>query len=151
MIVFDLKCAAGHVFEAWFGSSDDYDDQQARGLVSCPLCGSEEVGKAVMAPAVAAKGNRAAEPSVPVAQGGPDPAKMKRLLAELAREQAKLLEKSDYVGRRFVEEARAIKTGEADERPIHGEATLDDARALNEEGIAVSPLPLPVRPPDSDN
>ena len=156
MIVFDLQCAAGgHVFEAWFGSSADYEEQQERGLVSCPLCGSDQVSKAVMAPAVGAKGNRQSgqggQKALAVSNDTPDPTKMKAMLDTLAREQAKALEKSDYVGDGFAQEARAMHDGEIDERPIHGESSLEDAKALVEDGIPIAPLPLPIRPPKSDN
>lgn len=154
MIVFDLQCAAGgHVFEAWFGSSDDFADQKERGLVSCPICGSSDVEKALMAPAVGAKGNSKADESrsLSVSKGNPDPAKMKELLGKLAKEQAKALENSDYVGKDFATEARSMHEGEMDERPIHGETTIEDAKALLDDGVPVSPLPLPIRPPKSDN
>ena len=105
MIIFDLKCAPqGHVFEAWFGSTEDYEAQQARGLVSCPLCGAGDVDKAPMAPRVGAKGNQAE---------GPAPEQMKAMLAGLADAQKQLLETSEHVGARFVDEARAIHLGEA--------------------------------------
>lgn len=156
MIVFDLQCGAGHVFEAWFGSNADYEDQRARGLVVCPICESPEIAKAAMAPAVPAKGERAAPredqgADMPVRSGGGDPAKVKRLLADLAREQAKMLEKSDYVGKDFARQARAMHDGETQDRPIHGETTLDDARAMLDDGIPVAPLPLPVRRPEEKN
>ncbi|HWI87445.1 MAG TPA: DUF1178 family protein [Sphingomonas sp.] len=150
MIVFDLSCATGHVFEAWFGSSDDYLDQRARGLVSCPICGAEEIGKAVMAPNVAPKGNRVSA-AMPVRGGAAAPAEMKAMLAALAKAQARLLEGSENVGRRFAAEARAIYDGDAPERLIHGEATREEAAALAEDGVQVSPLPLPVIPPDTSN
>ena len=142
MIVFDLRCGDGHVFEAWFGSSADYDDQQARGLVSCPICGAAGVEKAPMAPRVGAKGNRSEAPS---------PQAMKAMLAEMASLQKKLLEKSDNVGDRFPDEARAIHLGEAEGRAIHGRATPTDARGLIDEGIPVSPLPFPVPEPGEEN
>ncbi len=148
MIVFDLSCPAGHVFEAWFGSSEDYEGQRARGLVSCPICGASEIGKAVMAPNVAPKGNTRANAPVPMRGGTPTPADMKALLSALARAQAKALEGSEHVGPRFAEEARAIHEGDAEERPIHGEATQEEARALIEEGVPVAPLPLPILPPE---
>lgn len=163
MIVFDLQCKdAGHVFEAWFGSSGDFEDQRTRGLVSCPLCGSEKVSKAVMAPAVGAKGNRQSgtqnsrggqgeEKAVAVSNEMPDPAQMKAMLETLARQQAKALEKSDYVGEDFASQARAMHEGETDERPIHGQTTLEEAKALVEDGVPVAPLPLPIRPPKTDN
>ena len=149
MIVFDLVCGEGHVFEAWFGSSADYEDQRGRGLVSCPICGASQVGKALMAPNVGAKGNRAPA-AVPMRSGGtPAPAEMKAMLAALAKAQAKLLEGSEHVGKRFADEARAIHDGDAPERPIHGQATQAEAKALIEEGVPVAPLPLPIVPPDS--
>ncbi|MGP1282102.1 MAG: DUF1178 family protein [Parasphingopyxis sp.] len=161
MIVFDLQCAdAGHVFEAWFGSSADYEEQRGRGLVSCPICGSAEIAKAVMAPAVGTKGNRkaetkprgaAADKPLALSNAGPDPALMKAMLAALARQQAEALEKSDYVGDAFAAEARAMHDGEIDERPIHGQTSLDEAKELLEDGVPVAPLPLPIRPPKSDN
>ena len=153
MIVFDLACAQAHVFEAWFGSTEDYEGQQARGLVSCPLCGSLDVTKAVMAPNVAPKGNqlapvRAPARPVPMMAGdGPAPAEIKQVLAKLAEMQSKALEKSEDVGQRFATEARAIHEGDAPDRVIHGQATIDDAKSLIEDGIGVMPLPFPVVPP----
>lgn len=141
MIVFDLKCAGGHVFEAWFGSSAGYDRQREAGQVRCPLCDSAEVGKAVMAPNVAAKGNR----------GGADQAKAKRMLAELAAAQAKALEGSEWVGSSFATRARAMHSGEESHASIHGQATLAEAKALADEGVPVAPLPLPVTPPEQLN
>ena len=149
MIVFDLACSQGHVFEAWFGSSADYEQQRDRGLVSCPLCGAKEVDKAVMAPRVAPKGNQQSGTPVPMQSGTPTPAELKTLLAALAKAQAKMLEGSEHVGNRFADEARAIHDGEAPERPIHGQATPDEARALIDEGVPVAPLPLPIVPSDN--
>jgi len=149
MIVFDLSCRTGHVFEAWFGSSADYEDQRARGLVGCPICGATQVDKAVMAPNVAPKGNsQSANLPVPMQAGTPPPAEMKAMLAALAKAQAKILEGSEHVGSRFASEARAIHDGDAPERPIHGEATVQEAKALIEEGVPVAPLPLPIVPPE---
>jgi hypothetical protein len=144
MIVFDLACPVGHVFEAWFGSSGDYEGQRARGLVSCPICGASEVGKAVMAPNVGSKGNARATMPVPMHGGTPSPAEMKTMLAALAQAQAKALEGSEHVGPRFAEEARAIHDGDAEQRPIHGQATREEAKALVEDGVPVAPLPLPL-------
>lgn len=144
MIVFDLKCGGDHVFEAWFGSSADWESQRARGLVVCPVCGDGAVDKAVMAPRL---GSGVVEAPAAVANVAP-PAEMKAMLARLAQVQAKLLETSEWVGRRFVEEARAIHHGEAEQRQIHGEASPADAVALAEEGVTLMPLPLPVTPPD---
>jgi hypothetical protein len=150
MIVYDIVCPQGHVFEAWFGSSADFDDQRGRGLLSCPVCGAGEVDKAVMAPNVAPKGNSRPDPvPVPVHNASSPPAEMKALLAAMARAQAKMLEGSEDVGRRFADEARAIHDGDADSRTIHGQATLEEAKALAEDGVPVMPLPLPIVPPDS--
>jgi len=150
MIVFDLVCAQEHVFEAWFGSSADYEDQRTRGLVNCPVCGVGDVAKAVMAPNVAPKGNRASNPPpVPMQSGAPAPAEMKALLAAPAKAQSEMLQGSENVGRRFAAEARAMNDGDVPERPIHGQATRDEARALIEDGVPVAPLPLPIPPPDT--
>ncbi len=162
MIVFDLKCTGGHVFEAWFGSSDDYEGQKARGLVSCPMCGDADISKAVMAPAVAAKGNQRSVPRpVPtaaqqethaVASMPPEAlAKMQAVVEQLARVQAKILEDSVWVGSAFADKARAMHYGEEPAALIHGMTDRDEARALIDEGIAVAPLPLPVVPPGERN
>lgn len=152
MIVFDLKCLSkGHVFEAWFGSTEDYEDQRRRALVECPMCGDPEVEKAVMAPNVAAKGNRGGDASSAAAVMSADPASMKTMLAALAVAQRKMLESSDFVGDRFADEARAIHLGEADARSIHGRATPEQTQSLIEEGITVAPLPFPVVEPGQEN
>lgn len=149
MIIFDLKCASqGHVFEGWFGSSADYEEQQARGLVSCPVCGSGDIGKAVMAPAVSPKGNRSAG-THDIVSGEAE--SVKRMLAALASEQKRILARSEHVGERFADEARAIHLGEADARAIHGRATREQAEILIDEGIMVAPLPFPVLEPGEEN
>ncbi|MBZ9650169.1 DUF1178 family protein [Sphingobium sp. 3R8] len=156
MIVFDLKCAGqSHVFEAWFGSSADYEDQKARGLLACPLCGDVDVTKAVMAPAVGAKGNSRAvavrEELAAPAMSGADQAKMKALVEALATAQSKALEDSTWVGRGFAEQARAMHYGEKDRSSIHGEVAPAEAKALIAEGVEVAPLPFPVIPPQAKN
>jgi hypothetical protein len=153
MIVFDLKCAAGHVFEAWFGSSAAWEEQRAAGLVACPMCGSAEVAKAVMAPNVGAKGNQAVAPSAPLPSGdAPIPAEaVKAAMAVLADMQAKALEGSKWVGAAFADKARAMHLGEAPQAPIHGQTSVAEAQALIEEGVPVAPLPLPVVPPEACN
>lgn len=151
MIIFDLKCAPhGHVFEAWFGSTADYEAQKARGLVSCPLCGSLEIAKAPMAPAVGAKANSKAPAPAPERASG-DPAQVKAMLTAAAALQKKLLEGSEAVGDRFADEARAIHLGEAEARAIHGRATHTQAESLIEDGIQVAPLPFPVADPGAEN
>ncbi len=155
MIVFDLTCEqAGHIFEAWFGSTDDYQSQKARGLVSCPVCGDMKVDKAMMAPRVSAKSNTRATPAKSYAKGDtapPTPAEVKAMLTKLADAQKRALDGSDYVGGRFADEARAIHLGETEQRSIHGEATPVEAKSLIEDGISVAPLPFPIRPPNTDN
>ena len=153
MIVFDLACAEGHRFEGWFGSSDDFARQQAEDLLACPTCGSAEVIKAPMAPAVPAKGNaRTAEPSDkhPIASGELPPEVAKAMKA-LAAAQAKALKNSTWVGDAFAAKSREMHYGERDQAPIHGQATRDEAEALIDEGIAVAPLPFPVAPPEELN
>jgi len=146
MIVFDLGCGSGHVFEAWFGSSADYDDQRGRGLVACPICGSAEIAKAPMAPAVPAKANQSGSELL-----AGDPAKVKAMLAAAAAVQRKMLESSEAVGDRFADEARAIHLGESEARAIHGQATREQAESLIEDGIPVAPLPFPVAEPGTEN
>jgi len=148
VIIFDLRCGDGHVFEAWFGSSADYEEQKARGLVACPLCGTADVAKAPMAPAVPAKGN-----SRPAARelfsGAPD--EVKAMLAAAAALQKKMLAESEAVGDRFADEARAIHLGEAEARAIHGRATRAEAESLVDDGIPVAPLPFPIAEPGTEN
>ncbi len=157
MIVFDLRCAHGHVFEAWFGSSGDYADQKQRGLLSCPMCGDAGIEKAVMAPNVTAKGNSRPETaSVPMAANtnapsDHSPAEVKAMLAMLARAQSAMLEQSEWVGRDFADKARAMHLGETDKISIHGEVSGEQAKALIDEGVPVAPLPFPVIPPEAQN
>lgn len=180
MIVFDLQCVGhGHRFEGWFGSSADYESQSARGLVSCPSCGSDDVVKAVMAPNVGRKGNQVAlappprEDSGPKASGSaaqasgsaprtvgkppqaianaPLPPEAVAMLKAVAMMQAEAIKSSTWVGDKFADDARAMHYGEKDAVAIHGRATPDEARDLLEEGIQVAPLLVPVAPPDETN
>jgi hypothetical protein len=156
MIVFDLQCSGAHVFEAWFASSAAYEDQQARGLLICPICGDAEVCKAVMAPNVGAKGNSRAVAApaptnaAPTAEP-PSPEAIRAAMQAIAAMQAKMLEKSEWVGRAFADRARAMHAGEADPAPIHGQTTRAEAEALVEEGVPVAPLLVPVVPPEALN
>ena len=129
MIVYDLKCAEGHQFEAWFRDSAAYE---ADG-VTCPICGSGKVEKALMAPNLARGGPR--DPAPQVDAGA---VRVRRALSEL-REQVEA--NCDYVGPRFPEEARRIHYGETDPRGIYGESTAEEADALKEEGVQVHRLP----------
>ena len=150
MIVFDLQCRSGnHVFEAWFSSSGDYEDQQVRGLVLCPLCGADGVEKALMAPRLGTRSNRKSDSGGEMAAASP--AAVKKAMSDLAAEQKKILATSSYVGERFADEARAIHLGEADARAIHGKATRAETDSLLEDGIPVAPLPFPVIEPGEEN
>lgn len=141
MIVFDLRCGGAHVFEAWFASSAAFEEQAAGGLVRCPLCDDTRIRKAAMAPSIAAKGNRR--------DASPDEAKA--ALRMLAKAQGELLKSSRWVGTGFADQARAMHAGEAKQAPIHGQATLAEAKALVDDGVPVAPLPLPVVPPEAAN
>lgn len=133
MIVFDLQCRdGGETFEAWFRSSAEYDEQQAAGIVQCPFCQSANVEKAPMAPRVPRKGSD-------------------NPLARLAAIQTEMLKGSRWVGDQFVETARAMHAGEIEREQVHGNATLEQAKSLVDEGVPVAPLPLPVRPPSQIN
>lgn len=140
MIRYSLKCDHAHEFEAWFRSSAAYDEQREAGHVGCSVCGSTEVEKAVMAPAVAGERGEPGRPgpdrSEPSLSKPGSPAEA--MLAEIRR---KIEATSDYVGRDFTAEARRIHDGEADKRSIWGEASLDDARSLKEDGVPVAPVP----------
>lgn len=143
MIVFDLRCAHAHVFEAWFASTLAYEEQRERRLVACPTCGETSVEKAVMAPHVGAKGNRGsveAQPTAPV-----------EALRKLAALQAELLRRSRWVGSDFAAEARAMHEGERPEGAIHGEASAAEVSELVEDGVPIAPLLFPVAPPDQIN
>lgn len=156
MIVFDLCCAVGdHRFEAWFASSESFADQQQRGLIACPVCGDDDVKKAVMAPRVGAKSNSRAVsvPATPATSGDtpPSPELVRRVVAEIAAKQAELLPQSRWVGREFANAARAMHEGRAPEDLIHGQASPDEVQALHDDGIAALPLLVPIAPPDAVN
>lgn len=150
MIVFDLSCAEGHRFEGWFASSKAFADQQARGLVGCPQCGSGEVVKAPMAPAVPAKRNSRHD-ATPQPVANRLPPEVRKAMHALAQAQARALENSTWVGDAFAEQSRAMHYGERDHASIYGKATPDEAQSLAEEGIPVAPLPFPLTPPDELN
>lgn len=155
MIVFDLECrAAGHRFEGWFGSSEDFAAQQERGLVCCPQCGSYDVAKALMAPNLGRKGNQIAAPSEKGKRslaGGKIPPEAVEMIQALSKMQAEALKDSRWVGEEFAEQSRKQHYGEAEQETIHGQATLEQAKDLFEEGIEVFPLPFLVVPPDQSN
>jgi hypothetical protein len=149
MIVFDLLCSAGHRFEGWFGSAEDFASQRERGLLSCPSCGKAEVQRVPSA----ARVNFGAQPPKPAPQPGhPAPVKTPEMegkdpfaIAQMlySRMLDELLTKSEDVGRKFPEEARKIFYEEAPARPIRGQATDEEHDALIEEGIPVARFPVP--------
>lgn len=132
MIVFDLQCRdGGETFEAWFRSGADYEQQHEAGLVECPFCRSANVEKAPMAPRVPRKGSNP--------------------LSRIAEMQAEMLKESRWVGDKFAETARAMHSGEIEREQVHGQATLEQAKSLVDDGVPVAPLPLPVTPPNQVN
>lgn len=140
MIRYNLKCVAGHGFDSWFNGADGFAALQASGQIVCPVCGSAEVGKDLMAPAVrpARKAEATARPDLSTPASD-----LEEKIAALRRQ---IEENSEYVGLNFAAEARAIHAGDAPERAIHGEAKPDEARAMIEEGLPVAPLPfMPAR------
>ncbi|WP_422371606.1 DUF1178 family protein [Hoeflea sp.] len=135
MITFNLRCDKDHEFEGWFSSGSDFDKQCENGLVECPMCGSREIEKALMAPAV--KVSRETASQQPLALD-PEKREMMRKLREMVKA---VREKAEDVGERFPEEARKIHHGETEARGIIGKASGEEARALIEEGIEIAPLP----------
>ena len=143
MIKYALACEHEHGFEGWFGSSDDYDAQSARGLLSCPVCASQAVRKQIMAPAVA--GTKAQK-----ADGGAATPQMQAMMMEAMGQVRRHVEDNfDYVGDTFAKEARAIHEGTSEDRGIYGEASPKEVQALKEDGIRVAPLP-PEAPKKAD-
>ena len=140
MIRYALSCDRGHEFNAWFGSISSYDEQVEAHAVTCPSCGSTHVRKSPMAPAVK---KRKAEP-VAVREDG----ERHRTFAFLKDLKAHLKANAEHVGPAFPEEARKMHYGEAEARSIYGEATVEEAKALKEEGIQA--LPLPPLPDDQN-
>jgi hypothetical protein len=154
VIRYNLVCDQRHEFESWFANSAAYDKQAKRGLVSCPLCGSEKVEKAIMAPRLArtdqsgpiiapaeeaAPATAPAEAPTPVAMISPQEREFRKKLKELRDH---LVKNSDNVGKKFPEEARKMHYGETEHRSIYGEASPKDAKELHEEGIEFHPLPV---------
>ena len=141
MIQYSLVCDSSHRFDAWFRNAEAYDEQAARGIVSCPVCGSAKVDKAIMAPAVA----RTDSGKAAALAGRPGPAEIRAFLSAMRK---KVISEADYVGDRFAEEARKIHFNEADARGIYGEATREEVTGLLEDGIDI--LPLPAAPEEAN-
>ena len=152
MIRYALRCDRDHAFESWFQSSSAYDSQVKRKLVTCPICGSAKVEKAIMAPRIVGKkgrGRATPEPaSTPVPDAAPSGAtslfmaQERELRAKLKELRDHIVKNADNVGDRFANEARAMHYGDKEHRPIYGEASPDEAKSLIDEGIEVSPLPV---------
>ncbi|MDE1141611.1 MAG: DUF1178 family protein [Paraburkholderia tropica] len=142
MKVLDLQCPDGHRFEGWFASADDFESQRERKLVECPMCGANEVTRLPSAPRLNLSGARAASDTPPRAQGE-HAEQAAQWQAQVMRVMREVLENTENVGDRFVEEARRIHYNEAPSRNIRGVASVEDAQALVEEGIDVMPLPVP--------
>lgn len=140
MIKYALSCAAGHDFEGWFSASADFDDQQSRGLIACPLCGSGDVRKQIMAPAVGGTKAQASPAET-------DPKMRSMMMEAIGRLRAHVEENFDYVADKFADEALAIHEGRSEDRGIYGEATTKQVRELDEAGVKVAPLPP--KPPKS--
>ena len=152
VIHYNLRCAKGHAFESWFQSSSAYEAQEKRKLINCPVCGSTKVERAIMAPRIVGKKGReraAPEPvattATEVAAPAPTPllmAQERELRTKLKELRDHIVKNADNVGEKFPNEARKMHYGEIEHRPIYGEASPEEARALIEEGVEVSPLPV---------
>lgn len=148
MIAFDLCCERGHGFEAWFKDSAEFERLAKRKLLSCAVCGSSKVKKAVSAPALSGTRSQNEGKSGQPYATHPDAQKMTALMKELAELRKKVEENADYVGDRFADEALKIHYGEVEKRSIYGEATDQDAARLTEEGVEFARIPW-VRRADS--
>jgi hypothetical protein len=155
MIRYALRCGKDHTFESWFQDSAAYDAQVRHKLVSCPVCDSTAIEKAIMAPRIVGRKGRAkdtsppAQPPAVTEASAPAPESTPLMMAQERELRAKLKELRDHivknadnVGERFPNEARKMHYGEIEHRPIYGEASNEEARALIEEGVEVSPLPV---------
>ena len=141
MISFSIVCENDHDFEAWFRNGDDFDAQRRRKLIACPACGSTRVEKALMAPAVST-GRRKEKMALAIGT------EQRKAMAKLKELTEKLKQGADYVGDKFADEARKIHFGETEARGIYGEATVEEARSLHEDGVEFLPLP---NVPDEQN
>ena len=156
MKVLDLRCGAGHTFEGWFASADDYDSQRERGLVDCPVCGNAELMRLPSAPRLNLSGARAPEAAPaqasPPARGAVPPTEMAvhgSAAQRFVEAVAELLKNTQDVGSRFAEEARRIHYGESDAKAIRGQTTPEEREALADEGIEVFTLPAGLPPKTS--
>jgi len=150
MIRYALRCERDHTFESWFQTSSAFDQQVKRKLVTCPVCGSAKIEKAIMAPQIVSKKGRKSTPPAPaqaVEAPRPDPtplmmAQERELRAKLKELRDHIVKNADNVGEKFPNEARKMHYGEIEHRPIYGEASPEEAKSLIDEGVEVSPLPV---------
>ena len=157
MIHYNLRCDKGHGFESWFQSSAAYESQEKRKLVNCPVCGSAKVERAIMAPQIVSKKGRDSKreiqsndlpaPAQPAETAAPGStpllmAQERELRAKLRELRDHIVKNADNVGERFANEARKMHYGDIEHRPIYGEASPEEAKALIDEGVEVSPLPV---------
>lgn len=153
--VFDLQCEHGHLFEGWFGSHEDYDSQQSRGMLTCPMCQSAKIEKRLSAPRLNVghfdAETRASEGGSAVAAvnasretvlaASPEALQLAQIQAAIMQQMRELVRNTENVGSAFAQEARRIHEGESEERPIRGTATPEERESLIEDGIAVVALP----------
>ena len=140
MVVYDLRCASDHVFEAWFADSDTFALLAEAGDLECPLCGDREVGRIPVAPNV----------STPRESAAPqNRERTARAMKALTNARQVIEQNCEHVGDRFAAEARKIHYGEVDRRNIYGKATLEEAETLREEGVEFGEIPFPIRQRDA--
>ncbi len=155
MKVLDLQCTHSHAFEGWFASEEDFQGQLARGLVECPLCGDHDINKKLSAPRLnlaTTRGDKPLEPAMAAPASPESSVPPSQEVASLAPQQLQaawlqmvqhVMANTEDVGEKFADEARKIHYGESQERNIRGQASREETEALQEEGIAVMPLPMP--------
>ena len=141
MIGFALNCARDHAFEGWFKDGGTFERQAAEGDITCPICGDTAIRKAMMAPAIVRSTARSGPAPVAAPVPAPDQVKAAMFMAMLRKVREHVEKNFDNVGEKFPEEVRRIHHGEAEARDIYGQATIEEATELLEEGVTVRPLP----------
>ncbi|MCM2404280.1 DUF1178 family protein [Rhizobium sp. S153] len=136
MIRYSLICENAHDFEGWFSESADFDRQKASGFLACPVCGSLDISKVLMAPSVSTARHKEKIGALAVNEA------QKEVAAKLKEVIASIRANSEDVGERFPEEARKIHYGETEVRGIIGQASLNEVKSLIDEGIEIAPLPM---------
>ncbi|TVO53330.1 DUF1178 family protein [Denitromonas halophila] len=135
MIVLNLRCSNGHGFEGWFGSSDAFEAQRAAGQINCPVCASADIRRLPSAPYV--------QTGAPSPKGGDTPARIDDTAARAVAGLRQLAQKAEDVGKAFPAEVRRIHQGDAPDRSIRGQASIEEVAELLDEGIGVLPIPVP--------